>query len=123
MVFRLGVRRKLSSRTPFFPPDHPPKFGGEVVVPVDYLPLKLVGGISFGVIGLLTLLTALAIPTTFRVITAASIAPDRRHTYRGDGEPDSPRIPTRSSSAHRDDGQRCRSGHALPGSQTPADGR
>ena len=123
MVFRLGVRRKLSSRTPFFPPDHPPKFGGEVVVPVDYLPLKSVGGISFGAIGELALLTALAMPTTFGVITAASIAPDRRRTDRGDGEPDSQEIQTRSSSFLRADEPHYLSGRAFPGSRTPAGGQ
>ncbi len=123
MVFRLGVRRKLSSRTPFFPPDHPPKFGGEVVVPVDYLPLNRVGGISFGVIGVLTLLSALAMPTTFGVVTAASIAPDRWRTGRDGVEPDSLEIPTRSSSVRRADEQCCLSGRALPGSQIQVAGR
>ncbi len=84
---------------------------------MDYLPHKSVGGILFGVIGVLTLL---AIP--IRVITVASIAPDRRHTSRGDGESDSPKIPTRSSSVLRADEQRCRSGRVFPGSRTQVAG-
>ena len=89
---------------------------------MDYLPLKLVGGISFGMIGVQTLLATLVMPTTFDVITAASIAPDRRHTSRGDGESDSPKIPTRSSSVLRADEQRCRSGRVFPGSRTQVAG-